>query len=88
MWATLLLGLTGPIVVRVLTTLGLGIVTYTGFAVVLTTVAQAIQASFNGLPLLAMQIVFLSGLPQGMGIILSALGARIALMQLKKIQLL
>lgn len=50
--------------------------------------ALALGGNFNGLPVLAVQIIFLSGLPQGMGIILSALSARIALMQLKKIQLL
>jgi len=86
MWATLLLSLTGPIVVRVLTTLGLGVVSYTGYAVLLTTVTQSIQANFAGMPPEIIGFLFLSGLPQGMGIILSALSARIALMQLKRIQ--
>lgn len=88
MWATLLLGITGPIVVRVLTTLGLGVVTYTGFSAVLSIVHSQIQGSFNGLPADMAALVFLSGLPQGMAIILSALGARIAFLQVKKIQLL
>ena len=88
MWAALLLSLTAPIVVRVLTTLGLGVVTYTGFTAVLDTVYIRIQQSFAGLPADTAQLVFMSGLPTGISIILSALAARIALIQLKKIQLL
>ncbi len=88
MWAALFMALTGPIVVRTLITLGLGVVTYTGFASVLSLVYSSIQSSFTGLPADAAAIVFMSGLPQGMSIILSALSARIALIQMKKIQLL
>lgn len=88
MWANLLLGLTAPIVVRVLTTLGLGVVTYTGFSAVLDMVFGRIQSSFAGLPADIAALCFLSGLPAGMSIILSALAARIALIQVKKIQLL
>lgn len=88
MLATLLLDLTAPIVIRILTTLGLGIVSFTGFSSVLSLVKTQMQTSFNGLPADVAQLLFLSGLPQGMAIILSALAARITLMQLKKIQLL
>lgn len=86
MWATLLLSLTGSIVVRVPSTLGLGIVTYTGFTAVLDLVYRRIASSFAALPADMAQLVFLSGLPTGISIILSALAARLALVQLKKIQ--
>lgn len=86
MWATFLLGITSPIVTRVLTTLGIGIVSFTGLSAVLTLVSNTIQADFNSLPADVVAIVFLSGLPQGMAIILSALSARIGMMQLSKIQ--
>ena len=86
MWANLLLSLTGPIVVRVLTTLGLGVVTYTGFTAVLDVVFGRIQASFSGLPADAAALIFMSGVPAGISIVLSALAARLTLVQLKKIQ--
>ncbi|MDP2805580.1 MAG: DUF2523 domain-containing protein [Gallionellaceae bacterium] len=86
MWATLLLSLTGPIVIRVLSTLGLGVVSYVGLNSVVTLAYNQIQANFSSLPPELGQFLFLSGLPQGMGIILSALVARIAMMQLSKIQ--
>lgn len=86
MWATLLLAITGPIVIRVLTTLGLGVVTYTGLNAVVTMAYNSIQASLSGLPADIATFAFLSGLPQGMAIIMSALVARIALMQVQKIQ--
>lgn len=86
MWANLLLSLTAPIVVRVLSTLGLGVVTYTGFTSVLSMVYGRIATSFSGLPVDISQLIFLSGLPSGISIVLSALAARLALVQLKKIQ--
>ena len=82
----LLLALTGPIVARVLLTLGVGIVTITGLTALLGGIVANIQASFNGLPTDIMQLVFLSGVPQGMAIILSALAARLTMMSMSKIQ--
>jgi hypothetical protein len=86
MWWNFLLGITGPIVVRVLATLGIGIVTYTGLTAIVQTVYQQIQLSFNSLPSDIAALVFLSGLPQGISIMLSALAARIAMTQVSKIQ--
>lgn len=88
MWAQLLLYCTGPIVIRVLTTLGLGVVSFVGFDSALNYIQSLIQSNFNALPADVAGFVFLSGIPTGMAMILSALFARIALMQLKKIQLL
>lgn len=81
-----LMGLVGPLVARVLLTLGVGIVTITGLTAVLGLVSSTIQSSFNSLPGDVVQLLFLSGLPQGMAIVLSALAARITMMQLSKIQ--
>ena len=86
MWANFLIWIAGPIAIRVLTTLGLGVVSFTGFTAVLAFAYNSMQASFSGLPADAMSLLFLSGMPQGMAIILSALSARIALAQVSKIQ--
>lgn len=81
-----LMGLIGPLATRVLLTLGLGVVSVTGLTAVLALVQQQIQNSFNGLPLDVASFIFMSGLPQSMAIILSALAARLSMMQLSKIQ--
>lgn len=86
MWANFLLAMTAPIVIRVLATLGLGFVTYTGLDAVVQLAYQMIQTSFNGLPLDIAALVYMSGLPSGMSIILSAVASRILMMQLTKIQ--
>ncbi len=82
-----LLDLTGSVVARAMITLGLGVVTITGLDAVLSLVVNQMQASFSGLPAAVASIVFMSGLPQGLAVILSALSARIGLMQLSKIQI-
>jgi hypothetical protein len=84
----LLLALASPIAIQVLATLGLGVVTYTGFSAILTMVHTSISSSFSGLAPDMYNLVLLSGIPTGMGIMLSAISARIGLMQVKKIQLL
>lgn len=81
-----LLGLTGPIVTRVLATLGVGIFTITGLNACLTLVFNSCQSSFNGLPADIAGLLFLSGLPQALAIILSAAAARISMVSLSKIQ--
>lgn len=88
MWATFLLGMTAPIVTRVLATLGLGIVSFTGLTAVLNLAFSTIQDNLNSMPGEVAQLIFLSGVPQGIAIIMSALSARIGFMQLKRIQLL
>lgn len=88
MWANLILAITGPVVTRVLTTLGLGIVSFVGLTSVLNLVFNTLQSNFNSMPVAAGQLLFISGVPQGIAIVLSALAARIGFMQLKKIQLL
>lgn len=87
MWASLIMNLVGPVVVRALISLGFGVVSFTGFTALLTLIRNQIQTNLNGLPADAVSILFLAGVPQAIGIILSALVARVALAQTKKIQL-
>lgn len=86
MWARFLLYITGPVVVKVLATLGLGVVSYVGFDAGLTLIFNQIQTSFGTMPADISSLIFLSGVPTGMGMILSALFARIAFVQVSKIQ--
>lgn len=86
MWARLLLSLAGPLAIRVLAALGLGIVTFVGFDSALTLAFTTIQGQFAAVPADMMGLLYMSGLPTGMAMILSALFARIAIMQVSKIQ--
>lgn len=86
MWARLLLSLAGPLAIRVLAALGLGIVTFVGFDSALTLAFNTIQSQFAAVPADMMGLLYMSGLPTGMAMILSALFARIAIMQVSKIQ--
>jgi uncharacterized protein YhhL (DUF1145 family) len=88
MWASLFMGLTGPIVARILLTLGMGIVSFVGFTAVINLTFNTLQNSFNSVPAAAGQLIFLAGIPQAIAILLSALAARVTLMQMKKIQIL
>lgn len=88
MLATMLLAITAPIVTRILITLGLGIVSFTGLTAVLNLVFNTLQSNLNSMPVAVGQLLFISGVPQGIAIVLSALAARIGFMTLKKIQLL
>jgi hypothetical protein len=86
MWAKLFLYLAGPIAIRVLTTLGLGVVTYIGFDAALTSIFNQIQAQFGTLSAELAGLLFLSGIPTAMSMIMSAMFARIAIVQVSKIQ--
>lgn len=88
MWAQLLLYVASPVAIRVLATLGLGVVTYAGFDAALNLIFSEIQTQFSALPADISGFVFMSGIPTAMSMILSALFARIALVQISKIQLL
>jgi len=86
MWGTFLLALTGPIVIKALATLGMGIVTYTGLSASLAVIQGYIQSNLSGLPADAAALIFMAGIPQAIGIVLSALGARVTMTAVSKIQ--
>lgn len=81
-----LMSLIGPITTRILLVLGLGVVSYAGSSALISIAQTQIAASFGGLPSDISALVFMSGIPQGMGIILSALAARAGFSQVSKIQ--
>jgi cell division protein FtsX len=78
--------LTRPIVAEVLLALGIGFVTYTGFDSALTVVKNSIQSNLNSLPADIYNVVLLSGVLEGMGIVLSAIAARLAYSSFSHIQ--
>lgn len=69
----------GPLVAKVLTSLGLGAVTYVGITVLLSTVKTYLIGEVNGLPGDLLAILGLAKLDVAVNIMLSAVAARAAL---------
>lgn len=80
-----LLALVGPLAIRVLAALGLGVVTLVGMDAAVNTIFNIISTQFSGLSGDVAGLLYLSGVPSGMAMILSALFARIAIVQGSKI---
>jgi hypothetical protein len=67
-----LVGLTGPIVARVLISLGFSIVTITGVAVSLTTIKGHVQLSLNSAPMAILQLAGLGGAWEALALVFGA----------------
>lgn len=74
-----LLAIVGPAALRVLTALGLSIVTFTGVTEVVRTMVTAAQNSWAGLPSAVLGLASLAGVPEALGMITGAMVARTAL---------
>ncbi len=76
--ATLLMSLVGPMVLRALTVLGIGLVTFTGVTAGLNSIIQMVQDNWSNLPAALLALASLAGVPQAMGLIAGAMVARVA----------
>lgn len=72
-----------PIAQRVLTGLGIGVVTYIGLDAVMTQIQNGVIGNWGAIGLTASQLLGLSGVPQACGIVLGSFAARFSMMQLK-----
>lgn len=85
---TWLVSLTGPIVAKVLTSLGLGIVSYAALSTALNAALSAAKAAWSGLGGDALSLIQLSGASDALSIVAGALIARLGLLTLKRIEVL
>lgn len=76
--AAILMSLVGPMVLRALTILGVGLVTFTGVTAGLQGLVQAAQDNWGALPAAMLGLASLAGVPQALGIIVGAMTARVA----------
>lgn len=81
--AAFLLAITGSLAARVFTTLGLGLVVFTGLSALLTAITTQITAQYANIPALTMQLIQLGGGIDAISIILAALTARVSMIALK-----
>lgn len=84
--ATFLLSITGSIAARVLTSLGIGVISYAALTTLASTLVANAQTAFNGLAGPTLQIIDLGGGGEAMGIIASALITRASLAAIKTLR--
>lgn len=77
--AAWLIGMVAPLVVRGIIALGFTAVTLTGVTELSNQLVQIAQQNWAGMPLAALQIASLSGIPELLGMITGAYVARIAM---------
>lgn len=87
-FAGLLQSIAGPIAKRVLISLGFGIVSYAGLQTAFTAAQSALTSAYGAITGDIAGILGLAGFGQAIGVILGAMAARIAFMQVSKLQLL
>lgn len=83
--AAWLLSIAWPIVAQVLVSMGIGVLTYTGLSLIGGQVQGAVVSAYGGLTGDMADVLGLAGIPQGMGIILGSINARIAFIAVGKI---
>lgn len=74
-----LMGLVGPMVLRALTTLGIGLITFTGVASSLDALINLAVSNYQSIPGDVLGLAGLAGVPQAVGIICGAMVARVGL---------
>jgi hypothetical protein len=80
-----LIALAGPVARRVLLSLGLGVISYAGLALVAAEVKDYVIASYGGLSGSVLDLLNLIGFGQATGVILGAIIARAAFAAVSRI---
>ena len=83
-----LTALAAPLAKKVLTALGMGVVSYAAITAALAGVTSAITSAYGAITGDIAAILSLAGFGQAMGIILGAMAARITYAQLNQLQVL
>lgn len=78
---TFLMALVEPIIGRILVTLGLSIVTVTGFQQVVNILQDQLIARVNALPVTTLQVFLIGGGGVGISMIVSAIAVRVMMWQ-------
>lgn len=87
-FGTFLVSLAGPAIRKIMLSLGLGVASYAAVTVALNSVLSNAKAAWGGLGGDALALVQIAGLNTAMSIVAGALIARVAMMALKKIEIL
>lgn len=74
-----IIGLIGPVVVRVIIALGFTVVTFTGVMAAASSLLASAQASWAAVPLTVYQLASLTGFPEFLGLVFGATMSRLAI---------
>ncbi|MFQ1966855.1 DUF2523 domain-containing protein [Aeromonas veronii] len=85
--AAWLLSIASPIVIRVLTQLGIGVVSYVGAEAAVTQMMTLAQTQWSGLPSIVIQFMAIGGFNTALGIIAGGVTARLTTMAFKRFTL-
>lgn len=77
--AAFLLALVGPLALRVLSALGMGLIVFTGITELVQALISGAQTSYSGLPSAVLGLCSLAGVPAALGLVFGAYAARAAL---------
>ena len=77
-FGTFLLGITGPVLKKVMGSLGLGVISYTGLSLVTSQIQSTVTASYATIGGPTLQLLDLLGVGQAFGIVIAAIVARAA----------
>jgi hypothetical protein len=80
------LGITGSVAARVLTSLGIGFVAYESLNAIVSGLVDSAKFSYNSAPAVVLQIMNLSGAGTALNILTSALVTKAALMAAKSLR--
>jgi hypothetical protein len=76
---TFLMGAAGPLVLRALAALGVGVVTFAGVDTALTALISQAQSSWAGLSADVLGLAGVAGIPAALGVIAGAMVARVTI---------
>lgn len=77
--ATFLLGMAGPLIMRVLIAVGISTMTFTGVVTALQTLIDASVSNWASLPSDVLALSSIAGVPQALGIVAGAMTTRVAM---------
>lgn len=86
-WGTFLAGIAGPVAKKVLTALGIGVVTMVGVDTAIQSALNSAKAAFGGMTGVVADIVAISGFFSAVSIMAGGLVAAGSLMVVKKLSL-
>lgn len=84
--ATFLLGITGSLAARVLTSLGIGFVSYAALTTLASAVVANVTSNYQSMSSQILGLLNLAGGGTGLGIILAALVTKASLQAIKKLR--
>ncbi len=76
--ATFLMSMAGSLAIRVLMTLGMGLLVFEGVNEAIGDLMTAAQTHWSAIPAAILGLASMAGVPQGLGIVAGALTARVA----------